>query len=80
MHCSNQLYQEFYTMREVEAEKLRMQALTRMNFLQRQLLEIQPHVCTPRDLKNLERAKDKVNEITTELTELLESMRKDRML
>jgi len=67
-------------MREVEAEKLRMQALTRMNFLQRQLLEIQPHVCTPRDLKNLERAKDKVNEITTELTELLESMRKDRML
>jgi hypothetical protein len=67
-------------MREIQAEKLRMQALTRMNFLQRQLLEIQPHVCTPRDLKNLQRAKDKVNEITTELTELLEAMRKDRLL
>ena len=67
-------------MREVEAEKLRMAALTKMNFLQRQLLEIQPHICTPRDLKNLERAKDKVGEITTELVALLDSMAKDRML
>ena len=67
-------------MREIEVEKLRIKALTKMNFLQRQLLEIQPHVCTPRDLKNLERAKNRVNEITSELTNLLELMHKDRML
>ena len=63
-----------------KVEKLRLQALKRLNFLQRQLLEVQPSVVTPRDLKNLDKARTTVDKITTEMVDLLEQIRQEELL